>query len=163
GAPPSVGTTRPESSAIAGRSLRSAAWRAFASAFSTNVVAVSSGASIPSSRSPISVIPSGAKRSISSSGLPRLWLATTTRLIVGPGRASPEIRRDAYAHPSRSHRRRNGGYLRRRTRGGRDRKSPAARFFRERRVTLHVRADPSPCPSLSPAPARLLSAPTDSR
>jgi len=49
GAPPKAGTTRPESSASAGRLLAFATASAFSPAFASKVLPVSSGSATPSS------------------------------------------------------------------------------------------------------------------
>src|SRR5436305_11178278 len=78
GAPPSAGTTTPESSANAGKPLASAARRAFSSAFSSNVAPVSSGSMRPSSAAPTASTSYGASNSRISTILPGLWLAMTS-------------------------------------------------------------------------------------
>src|SRR5215472_11398432 len=86
GAPPSAGTTRPESSAIAGSPLALAAAFAFNAAFASKLSPVSSGSAMPSAPAETVSIPKGAKSADISSTLPWLWLAMTSRSPV-KGRA----------------------------------------------------------------------------
>src|SRR5438874_875373 len=78
GAPPSAGTTSPESSASAGTPLASAASRAFSTAFFSKVAPVSSGSGRPSAPAPTASTRYGASRSPISTILPGLWLAMTS-------------------------------------------------------------------------------------
>src|SRR5271167_592606 len=82
GAPPSAGTTRPESSAIAGSPLASAAALAFDAAFASKLSPVSSGSAMPSAPAETVAMAKGAKSVDISSTLPWLWLAITSRSPV---------------------------------------------------------------------------------
>ncbi len=109
---------------------RATAWRALISAFSTNVVPVSSASSMPSSDCAISSMPVSASISRISASLPRLLLATTMRRNEGckpairrwpaPRAASRRVRRRLWSRARAVHRARRGG-----TRGLRP--CPAAR------------------------------------
>src|SRR6516164_4374354 len=94
GPPPSAGTTRPESSAIAGSPLASAAAVAFNAAFASKLSPVSSGSAIPSATAETASMAKGARSTVISSTLPGLWLAMTSRLPVkGRAIASTEAER----------------------------------------------------------------------
>src|SRR5215468_6563283 len=79
GAPPSAGTTRPESSASAGSPLASAAAFAFNAALASKLAPVSSGSARPRVPAETASIAKGANSADISSTLPWLWLATTSR------------------------------------------------------------------------------------
>jgi len=83
GAPPSASTSRPESSAIAGRPLNAAACRAFKSALSSKVSPVSSGGSIPNSDCGTNSKPNGPSMSENSRIFPALPVASTIRMVQG--------------------------------------------------------------------------------
>src|SRR5271165_2864837 len=98
GAPPSAGTTRPESSAIAGTPLAAAAAFAFNAAFASKLSPVSSGSAMPSAAAETASMAKGAKSAEISSILPGLWLAMTSRSPVkGRAIASTEAERRALA------------------------------------------------------------------
>src|SRR5271169_3609252 len=98
GAPPSAGTTRPESSAIAGTPLAAAAAFAFNAAFASKLSPVSSGSAMPSAAAETASMAKGAKRADISSTLPWLWLAMTSRSPVkGRAIASTEAERRTLA------------------------------------------------------------------
>src|SRR5215813_1327370 len=82
GAPPSAGTTRPESSASAGSPLASAAAFAFNAALASKLSPVSSGSARPRVPAETASIAKGANSADISSILPWLWLATTSRSPV---------------------------------------------------------------------------------
>src|SRR6185437_4647450 len=79
GAPPSAGTTSPESSASAGMPLGAAAARALSSALASKVAPVSSGSGNPSAAAPSTAMPKGDSSSAISTSFPLLWVATTSR------------------------------------------------------------------------------------
>src|SRR5216684_8218749 len=102
GSPPSAGTTRPESSAKAGKPVASAAACALSAAFASKVAPVSSGSATPSASADESVTPKGAISAAISRSLPGLWVARTRRSPakargVRPGKpdASGETERQA--------------------------------------------------------------------
>src|SRR6516165_11280536 len=96
GAPPSAGTTSPESSAIAGSLLAAAAAFALNAAFASKLVPVSSGSAMPSAPAETVSIAKGAKSAAISSTLPVLWLAMTSRSPVkGRAIASARVERRA--------------------------------------------------------------------
>src|SRR5215470_11929976 len=107
GAPPRAGTARPESSAIAGSPLASAAALAFNAALASKLVPVSSGSARPRVPAETASIVKGANSADISSTLPWLWLATTSRSPVkrrGIGSTETERRTLApgelgYTHP----------------------------------------------------------------
>src|SRR5579864_6364663 len=85
GAPPSAGTTRPESSASAGNPLASAAARAFSAALASKLSPISSGSGRPSAPAATTPIANGASNAAISTTLPWLWLAMTSRLASKRG------------------------------------------------------------------------------
>src|SRR5215469_5298707 len=82
GAPPSAGTTMPESSASAGSPLASAAAFAFNAAFASKLVPVSSGSGIPSVPAETVSIANGANSAENSWTVQELRLAMTRRSPV---------------------------------------------------------------------------------
>src|SRR5215469_4758976 len=88
GAPPSAGTTNPESSASAGRPVALAAAWDLSAALPSKVGAVSSGSGRPSAAAPSASTRYGASNAAISVILPALWLAMTSlppsnRLVIG--------------------------------------------------------------------------------
>src|SRR6185295_11535942 len=78
GAPSSASTTRPESSAKAGRCAAFAAAMALIAALRRKSSPVSSGSSNPSSPADTTTTPCGASNSRISASLPGLWVAITS-------------------------------------------------------------------------------------
>src|SRR5436305_1025957 len=77
GSPPSAGTTRPESSASAGKPDAAAAAWALSAAFASNVAPVSSGSARPSAPADKALAPNGAISAAISRSFPELWVAMT--------------------------------------------------------------------------------------
>src|SRR5215470_10275527 len=124
GAPPSAGTTTPESSASAGRPAVFAAACAFSAALPSKVGSVSSGSGRPSEAAPSASTRYGASNAAISVILPALWLAMTSlppskRRVIGLQQC-PDLQPGQFGDPGARETEHRGKVLlaKRRTLGG---------------------------------------------